>query len=98
MARGNGHLEWESSKDEQYAEKWWTDHGFTWKLIKRFISKSVYEVSKDGTTMNYEIVNVENSNMKLRMEGPAGFIAHWKLNLEYQALLERAKDAGIEIR
>ena len=40
MAKGNGHLEWESSKDEKYAEKWWTDHGFTWTLKKRFVSYS----------------------------------------------------------
>ena len=94
MARGIGHLEWESSKNEKYAEKWWTDHGFTWTLKKRFVSYSQYEVSKDGTAMNYDIQNVPNSNMRLLMEGPAGFTVHWKLNLELQALRERAKDAG----
>lgn len=43
MARGNGHLEWESSKDEKFAENWWTEHGFSWKLMKRFVSKGKVE-------------------------------------------------------
>ena len=95
MARGNGHLEWESSKDERYAEKWWTDHGFSWTLKKRFVSKSVYEISKDGVKMNYEIPNVGNMNMKDFMEGHAGFVKHWQTNIEYQKLLQEAKEAGI---
>lgn len=95
MARGNGHLEWDSSKDEKYAENWWTDHGFAWKLKKRFISKSVYEVSKDGTTLSYEIPNVANMNIKDYMEGSAGFVKNWEMNIKYQELLQQAKDAGL---
>ena len=95
MARGNGHLEWESSKHEQYAETWWTEHGFTWELKKRFVSFSVYAVTKDGMTMQYEIPNVERMDIKKFMEGPAGFTYHWKLNTEYQTLLKEAKDKGL---
>ena len=93
MARGNGHLEWESSKHEKYAEQWWTDHGFTWALKKRFISKSVYSVTKDGITMEYELPNEYRMDIKLFMEG--GFTAHWKLNKEYLTLLEEAKVKGL---
>ena len=78
MARGNGHLEWESSKDEKYAERWWTDHGFAWTLKKRFISYSQYEITKDDMTMYYEIPSVPNMNRKRFMEGPAGFTTAWE--------------------
>lgn len=87
MARGNGHLEWESSKDEKYAEKWWTDHGFTWTLKKRFISYSQYEVTKGDMTMYYEIPSVPNMNIKKFMEGPAGFTKAW----EHKTLLHNLR-------
>ena len=48
MARSN--LGWEPSKMEQYAERYWLVNGYDAKLIKRYISKSIYEISKDGLT------------------------------------------------
>lgn len=95
MAKGNGHLEWESSKDEKYAEKWWTEHGFTWTLKKRFISYSQYEVCKDGTAMLYDIPSTPGMNMKRFMEGPAGFSEAWNINVEYQQLFHEAKAKGL---
>lgn len=95
MARGNGHPEWESSKDEKYAEKWWTDHGFTWALKKRFISYSSYEISKDGMTINYDISNTPNMNIKRFMEGPAGFTTAWNQHTVLNNLRQQAKEAGL---
>ena len=46
MANGNGHLEWESSKDERYAENWWTKHGYNWKLIKGYTVTYTVTVTK----------------------------------------------------
>lgn len=94
MARGNGHLEWDSSKDERYAEKWWTEHGYSWTLKKRFISKSVYEISKDGITHDYEVPNAK-IDMKRFMEGAAGFTHYWNMLIEYHRLLHEAKCAGL---
>lgn len=53
MARSN--LEWEASPAERYAEKYWRENGFEVKLVKRYQSKSVYEVSRDGLTRKEEI-------------------------------------------
>lgn len=53
MAKSN--LEWEASPAEKYAEKYWLEHGFTTKLLKRYQTKSVYEVSRDGLTRKEEI-------------------------------------------
>lgn len=49
------HLEWDASSAERYAERWWEKHGFEVKLLKRYQSKSIYEVSKDGLTSKEEI-------------------------------------------
>lgn len=96
VARGNGHLEWESSKDEKFAENWWTEHGFSWKLTKRFISKSVYAVTKDGVTVNYEIPNEARMNIRKYMEGPAGFTHYWEMYLQCMMLRKEAEEKGIK--
>ena len=95
MARKNGHLEWESSKHEQYAETWWTQHGFTWELKRRFVSYSGYAITKDNITVYYEIPNNGRMDIKKFMEGIGGFTEFWKLNTEYQSLLEEAKAKGL---
>lgn len=53
MSKSN--LNWEARPIEKYAENWWREHGFDAKLIKRYIHKSVYEVSKLGLFMEHEI-------------------------------------------
>lgn len=95
MARGNGHLEWESSKDEKFAENWWTEHGFSWKLMKRFVSKSVYAVTKDGVKLTYEIPNDPNMNIRKFMEGSSGFVHYWELNLQCLKLRKEAEEKGL---
>lgn len=49
------HLEWDASPAERYAERYWQKNGFTVKLLKRYQSKSVYEISRDGLTRKEEI-------------------------------------------
>lgn len=53
MAKSN--LDWEASPAEKYAERWWKKNGFEVKLIKRYQSKSIYEISRDGLTRKEEI-------------------------------------------
>lgn len=40
---------------EKFCENWLTRNGYSWECKKRYISKSVYSVSKDGTTDTVEI-------------------------------------------
>ena len=47
--------EWEATKTELYAEKWWKEHGFTAVLDSRMLTKSIYKITKDGITDKYEI-------------------------------------------
>lgn len=53
MARHNE--EWEATKAELYAEDWWKANGYEATLIKRYLSKSIYKVSKDGLSTDYEV-------------------------------------------
>ena len=40
---------WTATKIEKYAEKWFKDNGFTFELVKQYVSKTVYNVYKDGS-------------------------------------------------
>lgn len=45
----------EKNRNERYAEYWFSMHGFEWKLVKQYMSKTVYELSKDGLTYKWEL-------------------------------------------
>lgn len=45
----------EKSKNERYAEKWFKTNDFKYKLVKQYISKTVWEISKDGLTYRWEL-------------------------------------------
>lgn len=45
----------EKSKVEIYVEKWFKANGFEFKIIKQFVSKTKYEVSKNGITELFEL-------------------------------------------
>ena len=65
MAKSN--KEWEKSKAEKYAENYWTKNGYTFTVKRKYISKTIYMVSKDGIEMRYDIAGdtVDNKgNMK----------------------------------
>lgn len=46
---------YEKSKNEKYVEQWFTENGYTFSVIKQFISKTKYEVSKDGISDIFEL-------------------------------------------
>jgi len=48
-------MKYETSKNEKYAEQWFDKNGFEFKLIKQHISKTKYEVSKDGIVETFEL-------------------------------------------
>ena len=51
----NSNPDWEASQAEKYAERWWKKNGFDVNLLKRYQSKSIYAVSRDGMATNVEI-------------------------------------------
>ena len=57
---------WERSGAERYAEKYWRKWGYTYTVRRKYISKTVYLVGKDGIEMEY-IVQGAVTNPKADM-------------------------------
>lgn len=45
----------EKSKVERFVERWFTDNGYKYHVIKQYVSKTVYEWTKDGITDKFEV-------------------------------------------
>ena len=45
----------EKNRNEKYAEKWFDKNGFEWECVKQYNSKTVYRLSKDGLTYEWEL-------------------------------------------
>lgn len=46
---------WDFSKEEKYAIKWFEENGYSGKIVRQHISKTIFEVSKDGITDKFEL-------------------------------------------
>jgi len=51
-------MEQEKTKTMRFAERYWKNHGYSFKLVKQYISKANYLVGKSGVTMKYSIPGV----------------------------------------
>lgn len=45
------------TRNEKYVEKWFKENGFDFRLIKQYMSKTKYEISKDGITITFELIS-----------------------------------------
>lgn len=60
---------WDLSKEEKYAIKWFNENGFDGELVKQYISKTKFTVSKNGVTDNFELPQgYENMNIAKYMD------------------------------
>jgi hypothetical protein len=46
---------WELSKPEQSAIDWFTANGFVGEILKQYVSKTVFRISKDGICDTFEL-------------------------------------------
>ena len=44
------------TKNEKYAEKWFKENGFDFELVKQYVSKTKYKITKDGITIPFELI------------------------------------------
>lgn len=44
------------SNEEKFALKWFTANGYTGRIVKQYIGKTVFQVSKDGMTKKFELM------------------------------------------
>lgn len=56
---------WDLSKEEKYAVKWFNDNGFEGELDKQLLSKTKFNISKNGVSDTFELPNgLEKVNIK----------------------------------
>lgn len=53
--RNNDKKEWAFDKHEKYAIAWLESHGFDVVVEKRYISKDIFTVSRDGVADRFEL-------------------------------------------
>lgn len=46
---------WDLSKEEKYVINWFNEHGFHGEIVKQYVSKTKFIVSKNGVTDNFEL-------------------------------------------
>ena len=46
---------WDFSKEEKYVIKWFNDNGFNGKVIKQYVSKTIFEIEKDNIVDKFEL-------------------------------------------
>lgn len=85
---------WDFSKEEKFSIKWFEENGFTGKIVKQYVTKTIFEISKDGITDRFELPQgVVFKNIKGYMEQ---YRRNWSINLELRDLRNKVKD-GVEI-
>lgn len=77
-------VKYDFSKEEKYVIKWFNENGFTGKIIKQYVSKTVFEISKDGFSDKFELPQgIIFKNIKRYM---SQFADNWKMFCELQEL------------
>ena len=57
------------SKEEISVIKWFDDNEYNGKILKQYVSKTVFEISKDGITDNFELPqSIDAKQIKNYME------------------------------
>ena len=75
---------WDLSKEEKSAIKWLDDNGYNGKILKQYVSKTIFEISKDGITDNFELPqSIDSKQIKNYMEQ---FQKNWNMLCELKKL------------
>ncbi len=67
--------------NEKYAIKWLENHGFEYEIKKQYMSKTVFELTKDGLTYKWELP-YGVTDMRAYMEQACGFTHKMRVELE----------------
>ena len=75
---------WDLSKEEKSVIKWLDDNEYNGKILKQYVSKTVFEISKDGITDNFELPQgIDFKQIKSYMEQ---FQKNWNMLCELKKL------------
>lgn len=73
---------WNFSNEENYAIEWLNKNGFYGKIIKQYVSKTIFEISKNEVTYRFELPQ-DLKNVGRYMEQ---FSRNWEILCELQQL------------
>lgn len=83
---------WDFSKEEKFVIKWFEENGFTGNIVKQYVTKTIFEISKDGITDRFELPQgIVFKNIKGYMEQ---YRRNWSINLELRDLRNKVKDGA----
>ena len=75
---------WDFSKEELYAIKWFEENGYTGRIVRQYVSKTIFEISKDGVSDTFELrQGIVYKSIKQYMEQ---YRENWKLLCELHEL------------
>lgn len=77
---------WDFSKEEKYAIEWLNKNGYNGKIVKQYISKTIFEIGKDGVTDKFELPQgIAFKNIANYMEQ---YRKNWEMLCELKKLRE----------
>lgn len=82
---------WDFSKEEKFVIKWFEENGYSGKIIRQYVSKTIFEISKDGITDKFELPQgIVFKNIKGYMEQ---YRHNWELTCELHKLRKEANES-----
>lgn len=85
---------WDFSKEEKFAIKWLEKNGYSGRIIKQYVSKTIFEITKDGITDKFELPQgIVFKNIKGYMEQ---YRQNWDLLCELHRLKGEAKQRSVD--
>lgn len=80
---------WEFSKEEKYVIQWFNDNGYDGRIIKQYVGKTLFEISKEGVIDKFELSQgITLKNLEGCMEQ---YKKNWELFCELQKLRKEVK-------
>lgn len=83
---------WDLSPEERYAVTWFNDHGFSGRIVKQYVSKTKFLVSKDGVEDRFELIQgVKDLDIYAYMQQ---YLKSFNLLCEINQMKEQLKNRG----
>lgn len=82
---------WDLSKEEKYVIKWFEENGYSGKIVKQYVSKTIFEISKDEVTDKFELPQgIIFKNIK-------GYMEQYRHNWELICVLHKLRKETNEL-
>lgn len=80
---------WDFSKEEKYVINWFNKNGFSGKIVKQYVSKTIFEITKDDISDKFELPQgIVFKNIKAYMEQ---FMKNWNMYCELYELRKHSE-------